>query len=125
MKKLAIIPAILVIAIACSSLPKVVKTISAVSELVYREYANLQAQGRTTPEQDVRAKKLYDNIQLAVDLANIALKEYEAGGDYQKYAQAVDQAKSIVALLIDMVTPMVTQEKATNLRTDLASAAKP
>lgn len=121
---LTLLAAIVLLA-GCATLFRTIVTITEVRAQAMTELAGLHARGLITPELDKKIDAIDLRYRQSAEVAENALIAYKAGGDQAAYLTALNVTRSVVFELLDILTPMLTQEKSTKLNTTLTKASLP
>lgn len=106
----------------CSSLYTGVVTITSVVDTTMKGWAELSVAGKTTPDIDAKVKAAHEKYRQACGVARDALKAYQAGGSQADYTAAFAAVRVAAAGILDIVTPLLTTEKASAIQSQFAKA---
>lgn len=107
----------------CASLFDTVVTIKDVGDAVSREYAQLYKQGLITPEQDAKAEAAHAAYREAMAGLAITLEAAKASGDNSTVPAKLRAAKQAIDPLLDLITPLLTKQRANTLEQQLTKAS--
>lgn len=124
MKHKIIVPFLAILLLtACSSLYKTTVTITSVVDSAMRDWAQLSAQGKTTPQIDAAVIRAHDAYREACGVAQKALVTYKTTGTNNEYIAALNAVQAAASGIIDMLTPLLAPSKAATLKTNLQKAS--
>lgn len=107
---------------ACSTFNASVITITSVVDSAMKEWAQLSVAGKTTVAIDSKVVMAHDRYRQACSVVQTALIEYKQSGNNASYVAALSAARASADGLIDLVTPLLIDSKATALKTKLSKA---
>jgi hypothetical protein len=121
------LPLLLFIAfiVGCGTVFTTFVTLKDVVDVAMADYMDEQVAGHTTPQMDATVRIAYERTQRAAAGAKAALVAYKAGGDQQSYLNALAAARVAVGELVDLIVPLVTQQKAASLKVLQSKAQAP
>lgn len=122
MKRILLTLSIVALLCGCASLYSGVVTITSVVDSAMKSWASLSNKGLTNPEIDAKVTNAHNQYRKACAIAQEALIAYKASGDQSEYLKAFEVVKAAAGSLIDMIVPLVSPSKGTQLKTDLAKA---
>lgn len=110
----------------CQTLFDSVVTIKEVGDSISAEYASLYKQGLISPEADAKAEAAHAKYREAMGALAAVLETAKLTGDQSTLPAALRVVKEALRPLIAIITPLVSNERAARLTTDLnrAVAAK-
>lgn len=106
----------------CSTLFRSVVTTTEVVDAAMQAWADLSVRGQTTGALDARVRVAHANYQKAASIARDALKVYRDTGDKGSYEQALAATQATMLGLLDIITPLLLPEKATELKAKAGKA---
>lgn len=109
--------------VGCSTLYTTTVTITQVVDSAMKDWAQMSASGKSTAAIDAAVIKAHNHYRGACAVAQTALLNYKASGNNADYISALVAVRSSVDGLFDLITPLLTPAKATNLKTQLAKAS--
>ncbi len=118
------IPLLVVLALlaGCATLFSGVVTTTSVVDTAMKAWAEVSANGKSTPALDAKVTNAHNQYRKAAGIAQEALVAYKQSGDQADYLKAFNVVKATAADLIAMIVPLINPDKANKLQTDLAKA---
>lgn len=107
---------------ACASLYTSTVTITEVVDSAMKNWAELSVAGKTSPAIDSTVMKAHNTYREACAFAQGTLIEYKATGNSTDYARALTAVRNAASGLISLISPLITPNKAADLRSSLAKA---
>lgn len=109
---------------ACVSLSTAVITITQVVDSGMKDWAAMSVAGKSTPAIDVKVIAAHDNYRQACAVAQKALVAFKETGNNSDYVKALAAARASADGLIDLITPLITPDKSTELKIKLSKATQ-
>lgn len=124
MRKLNTIAAALAVAfiVGCSTLYTTTVTITQVVDAGMKDWSQMSAAGKSTAAIDAAVIKAHDQYRGACAVAQTALINYKASGNNADYVSALVAVRASVDSLFNLITPLLTPAKASNLKSNLSKA---
>lgn len=122
--QLPLLALFLALAIGCQTLYTGTVTLTKVVESAAREYAALFNDGLVPPEIAVKASLAHQEWRKAAGLAADALEAYKAGKTADTKA-ALEAARLAASHFIDVLVPLLTKQRAAQLRAQVQKAEAP
>lgn len=122
MKKLLATTIVTLLLVGCASFSKTVVTVTAVVDSAMKEWAALSVNGKTTPSVDAKVVQAHNTYRASCAIVQTALIKYKETGDQAPYLQAFAAARAAADGLLELITPLLLPEKATDLKTKLSTA---
>ena len=122
--KLFLTIAIACLLTSCATVYKSAIILTEAEDAVMKEWATAHNNKLTTPDLDLKVMAAHQKFESAKKVAAIALRAYEAGGDKGAYVAALEACRATIGPLIDLLTNVIAPQRATILRTNVATATK-
>lgn len=121
-KTLPVLFAAAIILTACSTFNASVITITSVVDSAMKEWASLSVAGKTSAAIDAKVVVAHERYRQSCAVVQAALVEYKQSGNNAGYIAALSAARAAADGLIDLITPLLIDTKATALKTKLSKA---
>lgn len=110
------------LAAGCASPFHGVVTLTETVDSASREYAKAYNDGLVSQAVDERVTMAHANYQVASMLAASALTSYKLSGDPAQYQAAFESARAAAVQFINIIAPLLSDPKASKIKTQLAKA---
>lgn len=126
MNKLIVTIAMVVLLAGCSTFNKAAVTLTQAEDAIMKEWATLHNDHKTTSELDLKVMVAHAKFKESCAVAAAFLRSYSSGGgDKTSYLAALEAARSTIGPLLQLIEPLLTQNKVSKLQTTTATATKP
>jgi hypothetical protein len=105
--------------VGCSTLYQSTVTLTEVVDSASNEYAKVFNAGLVSKPVDEQVTKAHGEYQKAAGVAAGALRAYKLSGDVNDYNKAFAEALKTANEFVNMIVPLISNDKATKLKTDL------
>src|SRR5438046_440166 len=116
---------VVMVACSCASLYRGVVTLTAVVDEASKTYASAYNSGLVTPDLAAKVATAHLRYRESAGVARDALKAYKLSGDPAQFNAALDAAKAAADAFIAAIVPLITSDKAAQLRTQIKGATRP
>lgn len=108
--------------LGCNTVNKGTVLLVDAEDAIMKEWARAHNDGLTTPDVDRKVMVAHAQFNQAKEVAALALRTYDAGGDKSVYIAALEAARAAVDPLLDLLTPYIIPAKLKNYQTTVAIA---
>lgn len=109
----------------CGTVYKTAILLTDAEDAIMREWARAHNDHLTTADMDLKVMAAHSKFNSAKKVAAAALRTYNAGGDKAAYERALEAARAAIDPLFDLLSPVLSAQKMTALRANVAAANQP
>lgn len=122
MKKLLVTLTTCALLVGCSTMYQVIVTICDAEDAAMQAWATAHNDHKTSVQFDQSVMKVHSAFLSAKLAAKVGLQAYKTNGDKQSYIAALEAVRAAAQPVIDLVSGIVSQQRAKELNTMLKTA---